>query len=123
LEGEHHNLIVGGRFQTGNFTTFNTLTNVPYPGLFVPVNETVNADFQRWSLYGYSSWELLNELFLTGGLAYDNILFPRNHRQVPIGDGEARRDQIGPKAALLWIPLPEVTLRGVYTRSLGGVSF
>ncbi len=42
-----------------------------------------------------------------------NRLFP---------SGEDERSQLGPKAAIVWNPVPQATLRGVYTRSLGGVS-
>jgi outer membrane receptor protein involved in Fe transport len=72
--------------------------------------------------YGYLTVEPLEKLWLTGGLAYDDITFPRNFRQPPISSGEDHRSQLGPKAAVVWNPLREATLRGAYSRSLGGVS-
>ena len=68
------------------------------------------------------TWRLVDKVHAPAGLAYDDVRFPRNYRQVPISEGEETRSRISPKAALVWSPLPEATARGVYTRSLGGVN-
>ena len=48
---------------------------------------------------------------------------PDNYRQPPVTSGEDNRSpELGPKAALVWSPIKQATLRAVYTRSLGGVS-
>ncbi len=41
---------------------------------------------------------------------------------LPVVPGEDSRSQVGPKAAIVWSPDSSVTVRGIYTRSLGGVS-
>jgi hypothetical protein len=73
-------------------------------------------------VYAYDTLEVIDHLLLTGGVAYDDLRFPRNHRQVPVSEGEETRSRVSPKAALVWSPKPEVTIRSVYTRSLSGVS-
>ena len=130
----------GGRYQWGTFDTTVTLTNPPglVPFLFTDAFDTTrtNADFERGTGYGYLTLEPLDRLWLIGGLAYDEVTYPRNFRQPPIAGGEDHRSQFGPKAAFVWHPLPlshtmgeergvrdlDVTLRGAFTRSLGGVS-
>jgi tetratricopeptide (TPR) repeat protein len=125
FQGDRNTLILGGRFQTGEFDTRNSLTNVTiFNAFFPPVDQTLQQDFHRWSIYGYDTYEIArNHLWLTAGLSYDQLRYPQNHRQVPISSGEAKADRLAPKAALVWSPAPAVTLRGDYSRSLGGVSF
>jgi hypothetical protein len=97
FRGDRSTLILGGRFQVGEFETRNTLTNVTLRvGFFPPVDQTVREDFQRWSLYGYDTWELArNRLWLTAGISYDRMSYPQNHRQVPISAGESTTDLVG----------------------------
>ena len=116
----------GGRYQSGDFTA-NSLLNAPPPGLAslfnAPASEVSSTDgFERLTGYGYLTVEPVNRLWLTGGLAYDDLTYPGNFRSPPIFSGDDHVSQLGPKAALVWNPFSPVTLRGVYTRSLGGVS-
>jgi outer membrane receptor protein involved in Fe transport len=96
--------------------------NTPLPLLFTPTANSISENFERITGYGYLTVELLERLWLTGGFAYDQVTYPDNYRQPPVSSGEDERSQLGPKAALVWNPIPQVTLRGVYSRSLGGVS-
>lgn len=128
FQDERQTLIVGGRYQGGGFKTDNLLTNVqPTNAAFVfqkpPASNSVSADFERLSAYAYYTLKPIETLLLTVGLAYDQITFPLNHRSPPISAGEDRRDQLSPKAAVVWSPSSVVTMRGAYSRSLGGVSF
>ena len=41
----------------------------------------------------------------------------------PLNDGQQRKDQVSPKAGLVWTPHRNTAVRASYTRSLGGVSF
>src|SRR5262249_30816350 len=84
--------------------------------------DSVEAGFERITGYGYLTVRPLERLWLTGGFAYDHETFPRNFRAPPVTPGEETESQLGPKAALVWSPISEATVRGVYTRSLGGVS-
>jgi len=126
LQSDRQVLVFGARYQFGSFDTQDQLTlvqtnlapffdNPPAQGDFV-------SDFERVSGYGYYTWEIIRNLHLTGGLAYDLITTPTNFRYPPVSEGSTTQDQLSPKAALVWSPTSEVTVRGVYTRSLGGVS-
>jgi tetratricopeptide (TPR) repeat protein len=123
FQGPRNTLILGGRFQTGEFETQNSLANLYSTLLFPTTNYTVVEPMQRWSIYGYDTWEALPaQLWLTAGLVYDTLDYPANFRQVPISAGQASTSSLGPKGALVWSPSSTVTLRGAYARSLGGVS-
>jgi tetratricopeptide (TPR) repeat protein len=121
-EWDRITLSAGTRYQSGSFQTQDQLGNTPLPVLFTPTANSVSENFERITGYGYLTVEPLKRLWLTGGFAYDQVTFPDDYRQPPVSSGEAERSQLGPKAALVWSPMPQATLRGVYTRSLGGVS-
>jgi hypothetical protein len=117
----------GGRYQAGTFEAQDLFTNpgaFNFPGFYnsPAAQDEVSASFERISGYGYLTLEPVDRLWLIGGVAYDQVTYPDNFRQPPLNPGEDHRSQTGPKAALVWNPIPEATLRGVYTRSLGGVS-
>ena len=124
---ERHTLVLGGRFQGGTFDTDYRLNSADAPfASYYPteVNQdhSVRADFQRWSLYAYETWTPWQQLALTAGVAYDDVRFPTNFRQPPLQSGETTKARALPKAAVTWTPLGAVTLRGMYAKSLGGVS-
>jgi hypothetical protein len=119
-------LLAGTRYQSGIFQTQDQLSN-PLGGsapLYPKSAMTASTSslFQRETAYSYLTVEPLERLWLTGGVAADHETYPYDFRQPPIGAGENTRSQLGPKAALVWSPVPQATLRGIYTRSLGGVS-
>jgi tetratricopeptide (TPR) repeat protein len=129
VQDEHQHLIAGGRFQTGEFHTLDQLTlssNVSYLQPFFnnppAASDTRNA-FERYSAYAYYTRELFPNFLLTGGAAYDWIMFPTDFRSPPAFAGTTSREQFSPKAALVWTPIKEVTLRSIYARGLGGVSY
>jgi hypothetical protein len=64
----------------------------------------------------------VEKLWLIGGVAYDYVKMPSNFRSLPQSSGTEEHDLVGPKAAIIWNPLPQTTLRCIYSRSLGGVS-
>jgi len=119
-------LVAGGRYQSGEFRTQDQYANpsANYAPLFAPTpyGGSSTGLFQRVTGYSYLTVEPLDHLWLTGGLAADEEKFPFGFRNPPDASGEDNRSQLGPKAALVWAPVPEATLRGIYTRSLGGVS-
>jgi Tfp pilus assembly protein PilF len=126
FQREKHTDILGVRFQSGDFTARSTLDNFPPAdaGYFVPpVNTTGGGDFERLSLYAYHHWKVRDDLLLLGGVAYDHMTYPLNYRRPPLQAGQREKDLISPKAALIWNPRAEVTLRGAYARALGGVSY
>ena len=125
FQTERHTLILGGRAQSGWFDTRSLVTNPRgnTNAYTVPAASTrAQDDFIRGSAYGYYTVELPTRLRLTGGLAYDAMRLPSNFRSPPVSDGEESRHQLSPKAALVWNPVAPITLRGIYAKSLGGVS-
>lgn len=122
----NHTAVVGGRFQTGEFDTRNRQIGGLLPsGIMVfgaDQDQQVEADLRRHSAYLYDQWQIWPSLLLVGGVSYDWLRFPENHRFAPISSGEETRDQISPKAGLIWTPTDSTTLRGAYFRALGGVS-
>ena len=126
LQSDRQLLVFGARYQNGSFVTQDQLTLVAtnLAAYFnnPPAQSDVTSDFERISGYGYYTWEIIRNLHLTGGLAYDQITLPTNYRYPPIAGGSTTQDQLSPKAALVWSPRPGVTVRGVYTKSMGGVT-
>ncbi len=127
LQTEHHTLVLGGRYQGGDFHTTDRLTLSTVASNLVPFfNDPPGATnvedrFQRISGYAYYTWSPVSELHLTGGVAYDRETYPSGFRAVPVSGGSVTVEKVSPKAALVWSPLPEVTVRGIYAQSLGGV--
>jgi Tfp pilus assembly protein PilF len=123
-------LSVGGRYQSGTFDTQNTFVNPPFlvgpppDGLFNNAQDTTSTSegFQRMTGYGYLTVQPFEQVRLTGGFAYDDITYPANYRNPPLTAGQNHNYQIDPKAAIIWEIMPEITLRGIYAESLGGVS-
>jgi tetratricopeptide (TPR) repeat protein len=113
-------LIVGGRFQAGEFDTKSLLTN----GLIfdVPPVQRTQEDFLRVSAYAYDQWQIWPALLAIAGVSYDRVTFPLNYRYAPITPGEETRDQVSPKGGLIWTPGRAVTVRAAYTRGLSGAS-
>lgn len=121
-----HTLIAGTRVQAGEFESRSAQSNPVFPGS-IPLNfdsqTRSSSDLTRASGYGYYHWRPAEPLLLIGGLSYDWIRFPLNHRFAPVTDREAEEDQLSPKAGLVWTPLSGTTVRAGYARALGGVSF
>jgi Tfp pilus assembly protein PilF len=123
IQKDKYTLIVGGRWQGGQFGFSDSFTNSPIsPALFGPTNQSFSEPFQRLSGYGYLTVEPVDNLWLTAGLAYDDMEYPSNFRDLPVSAGTEWRHEPEPKAAFVWSPSKEVTVRGIYSRSLGGVS-
>ncbi|HMP81432.1 MAG TPA: FecR domain-containing protein [Verrucomicrobiota bacterium] len=128
-----HTLVVGARVQAGEITTSvlegRGSSNAPnYGGLFAPNSEfearqTFTTDLTRISAYGYDQWQMLDSLWLTAGLTYDCLRYPRNSESPPISDEETTESQLSPKAGFVWSPNSDSTVRGAFTRSLGGMFY
>jgi len=125
VENIWHTLVVGGHWQGGQFDTQSLMTNpsgFPFGSTNSdPATSTMN-DFKRWSAYAYETLKLLAGVRMTAGLTYDHLMYPKNFRAPPVRGGEETREQVSPKASLVWELRPAITARGVYARSLGGVS-
>jgi len=121
-------LVAGCRFQSGEFHTSDQFNNFPSfipPGVFAETatDQDFNNDFGRATGYVYDVFRPLTRLSITAGLSYDSVTYPTNHRNPPITASSSTRDQISPKAGLIWNPFGNLVVRAAYTRALGGVSF
>lgn len=123
IQQDKYTAIFGGRWQGGQFDFSNFLTNSPLPTGISPVGTgSFSEPFQELSGYGYLTVEPVEKVWLTGGLAYNDLTYPSNFRNPPQSSGTDERHLLEPKAALVWSPADQATLRGIYARSLGGVS-
>jgi Tfp pilus assembly protein PilF len=116
-----HTFVGGGRFQTSEHSTHNMQQPSGSPVNF-PIDQDFSTDLQRQTYYLYDQWQFWPTLTLVGGVSYDRVKFPENFRYGPISDGEETRDQVSPKAGVVFTPFKETTVRAAYFRSLGGVS-
>ncbi len=140
IQAEPLNLVIGSRYQDGTMDISSGLgqstrtrlgnasyylpKNIPWAVYYTnpPVSESYSLAMQRFSAYGYGSWQVAKPLQLTAGVAYDLLDYPENHLWPPLSNLQESQDQVSPKAGLIWTPWKLATLRGTYTRSLGGVS-
>jgi tetratricopeptide (TPR) repeat protein len=126
LESENHTTIFGGRIQDGEFEARSVFNDARsgLPGFFGGVSRQIgDGAFARRSLYLYHTWEIISDLRVTGGLAYDDIVAPLHYRRPPFEPGDTHRNQWSPKAALIYTPAPIFTMRAMAAQSLGGVSY
>jgi tetratricopeptide (TPR) repeat protein len=117
-------LSVGARYQAGSIMAEDLMNN-PQPVSFLVSNSYINVtkeSYERVTAYGYLTLKPFEQLRLIGGIAYDQEEFPANFRHPPVTHGEDDHSQVGPKAGFVWAPLTQSTIRGAYSRSLGGVS-
>jgi len=122
FQTECQTLVVGGRYQSGTAQTYSQVNN---PNNFPPQIslQNIETDLDRFSVYGYETVKLWDQVQLTGGVSYDRLHYPRNIDTSPITHEETDIDQVSPKAGIIWSPLPDTHFRAAYTRSLGGVFY
>ena len=123
-----HLSIFGARFQWGDIDTQSQQMNPTDFQPFFPPEGTPASDqnltlnIQRWSVYGYHHWEILDHFWLVGGVSYDHLEFPENFLFAPLSNRTRTEDKVLPKAGLVWSPFRDTTLRFAYTRSLAGAT-
>lgn len=126
---DKHTLILGARFQSGEFDTTQQLSlsdpATATGGLFnIPAADQHSVvDFNRLTLYAYDHWKLTNWLTVHAGVTYDDMEYPENFRNPPISDRQNSLDRVSPKVGFTLSPSPLFTMRGVYTEFVSGVSF
>lgn len=122
-----HTAVAGARFQTGETRVKSELT--PDPGFPLPIfdpngyPQRTEADLERLSFYAYDNWAICDSFSFSAGLTYDRLQFPQNVNSPPISERERDKEQISPKAGLIWTPRNSTSVRGAYTRSLGGLFY
>lgn len=119
LHHDRNTLVVGGRYQRGEYESGSTIDS-GFP--FLPkVVGRADESWERAGLYAYDTFEVLDGLFATAGVAYDNVLYPSRSLGVPVASGTDRVSRVSPKAGLVWKPTAKTSAYASYTRSLGGV--
>ena len=126
-----HTLLFGLRLQEGALDAANSLRGEPFEGeLYGDVTGTgilqageFTTSFRRLSLYGYDTWRILDSLALTAGISWDEIDLPANFRHPPLDAENHQKRRVSPKAALVWTPNDTLTIRGMYSKSLSGLTF
>ncbi|MGA2853271.1 MAG: hypothetical protein ABSE90_03940, partial [Verrucomicrobiota bacterium] len=88
-----------------------------------PSAQHFDPNLNRFNIYGYHLWQIFQWLQLTMGVSYDRITFPVNSELPPVRGDEQDKNQVSPKAGLMITPWKDASLRGVFTRSLGGVFY
>jgi outer membrane receptor protein involved in Fe transport len=125
-EQADHTTVIGARMQYGHFETANLQDTPSTAGPIFPFGTIAQQDitsyFRRTSLYGYHQWQIFEPLQLIGGVTYDRITYPENFETAPLSQNETMREQLSPKAGVIWTPLENTTARFAYTRSLSGAS-
>jgi len=120
--------VLGTRYQDGGFDTesrqenFRTDLNDLFPDPIIS-DQNISTRFQRWSVYGYEQWQLMESLRLIGGLTYEHLTIPENHRFAPLSTKTETTSYLLPKAGAIWTPLQDTTFRAGYSESLSGASF
>jgi len=125
IQKEKFTAVFGGLWQDGKFDSSQKLTNTSLPPFLMPSPAAAGSysdSFRRLEGYAYLTLEPIERVWLTGGITYNDVEMPINFRAPPIGGGTTTRQLLGPKAALVWNPSPSITVRGMFSRSLGGVS-
>ena len=125
LQQGEHTLVVGARYQKGEFDTENEESGGRLyngSGVSFPIEQHVQSDLERQTAYAYHHWQILPRVLLVGGVSYDRVTFPENHRYAPVIEDEETRDKLSPKAGFILTPTSSTILRGAYFRSLGGAS-
>ncbi len=124
---ERHIFIVGGRWQGGDFDGHARLDHLRGRARFLygqpAADQNVDGDFERLTAYAYHNWQVLEPLWISAGLTLEQMTFPENAFSAPIGGANREEEQAAPKAGFIWTPDEATSVRGAYTRSLGGFSF
>ena len=126
---DRHTFVFGSRFQSGQFDTSARLSlsdpGTRSNGLYtIPASDQHSVvDFQRLTLYAYDHWKLTDWLTIHAGITYDDMEYPENFRVPPISDRQRSLSRFSPKVGFTLSPSPLLTVRGVYTEFVSGVSF
>jgi tetratricopeptide (TPR) repeat protein len=115
--------IVGGRYQNATAETTNYLQRTPPFGQVTQISLQNKTDLERASAYGYMQWRALETLRLIGGVSYDYLRFPENIDISPISNQQDSTSRLSPRAAIVWSPVEDTQVRGIYSQSLGGAFF
>jgi tetratricopeptide (TPR) repeat protein len=118
-------LVLGGRYQNGEFdTTDRLVSKVVSPLIDRPAaDQDFSVDLERFNFYLYDTWRVAPWASVTGGVALDHLDYPDNFRSLPVNDRQASLEKASPKAGFILQPASGTVIRGAYTRAISGASF
>ena len=124
---DKNTLLLGGRWQQGTIDT-DTRLSVIRPnfsgGFPTPAaDQHVESDYLRTSLYAYDYWNILPQLTLIGGAAWDVLDHPENFRNPPVSDEQRTDEKLSGKLGFTYTPSRYLTIRGLAAEGLGGLTF
>jgi hypothetical protein len=119
--------VLGGRWQRGTIETRARLdianpALVPFTTAPAVLQQTSN-DFRRRSAYVYDFFSVGRAFTLLGGASWDGMKRPDNFRLPPVSDREIEHERANGKVGFTATLANSLRVRGVYSESLGGVSF
>jgi tetratricopeptide (TPR) repeat protein len=135
LESDRIQAIFGARVQAGDLNAQNQFGFGPITPAARPLStsltksvgfpETLNAYSTRASIY--TDWQFkpipATDLSLIGGLSYDWFKYPANFRYPPFASGEKTKENVLPRAGIIWNTSGGFTARLGYGRDVTGASF
>jgi tetratricopeptide (TPR) repeat protein len=127
FQTDAHTLLAGARWQSGEFETDTRLfaERPNFTGGFATpaVRQSVSVDFERLGFYAYDYWRVLPRLLIVGGASWDRIEYPENFRNPPVSARQADDDKFSGKLGFTYTAARWLTLRGMYSEGLGGVTY
>ncbi len=120
IKGNRITTVLGGRYQYGDIEIDGTL-NTGIRG--TSLKDDFDSEFYRFSIFAYNYWEVSDNFQINFGVTFDKIKYPVNVDILPATDDTTKDDQISPKIGFVYTPMENLTLRGAYTQSLGGLFF
>ncbi|MBI3869317.1 MAG: TonB-dependent receptor [Verrucomicrobia bacterium] len=124
LDAGRHSTVWGLLGQVGQFETFSQqATADPTEVHLTDGTRASTAPFDRSKLYAYDTWQALDSLQFTAGLALDAVHFPANYRAPPISDTMRTVSRLSPKAGLVWTPTSRTAFRIAQAQGITGASF
>ena len=122
-----HTVIAGARAQAGEIKAqvrLGVANPDAVPFFTNPAAlQSVALDFERVGVYAYDFFVLNPWLTVLAGAAWDRVDRPENFRQPPVSMRQVESEKTSGKLGFTLIPSPAITVRGVYSESMGGVSF
>jgi tetratricopeptide (TPR) repeat protein len=132
-KGDEFTLIAGSRFNSGSYRSQSVITANTKSADFAPPfnktqgslvmsDQTLEETSDRATVYLYNTWRPLPALSLTAGVNADYLEYPINFRNPPFQDGRTSVSSVLPRGSLIWHLSSRLSLRGMYSESLSGVT-
>lgn len=120
VETDSHTLVLGARYQAGEFDVEESLVRSPATAFLIPRSRPDYADAAGYAYYTWRGWQPLR---VTAGVAFEDVRTPANLAWPPLAAGETETTHVAPKLGLAYTPWKGGYLRAAYTESVGGQDF